>query len=179
MLELEEGNPTYAPRADGRPLLPVPPPVRLLAVSDVTLLTPPGQEKWLDVLFLRVLSFEPFDPANPGLAIRYAETIRSPANASPRLPGKSPADLPPPPGPRHYRAENFVLHYEVVGKLTAEQIRVVQVEVPQLEETVRRLLEAQVPYERIRGLLPGLVQVQVTDPAGNLIEISEGRRLPL
>jgi hypothetical protein len=179
MFDLEEGNPTFALRADGRPQLPVPPPVKLLAVADVVVPVTAGNERWLDTMYVRCLGFEVFDPSSPARAVKYEETIRRPAGAPERLPGKSPEDLPPVPGPRHYRAENLALHFDVVEKLTPEQLKLIQVEVPQLEEIVRRLLERQIPYERFRGLLPGLVHVQVFDPVGHVIQISEGRDLPL
>lgn len=177
--------PPFSPQPDPRALIPEPPPVRLLAISDFTLPIPPGHEKWLDTLYLRVLKFESVTPAAPALRPKYPATLPRPGvsptgpDAPARLPGKRPEDLPSPPGPRWYRAENLTLHYQPVDRLVPEQIKTVLIEVPSLEHLAKRLMALEIPYDRIRGLLPGLVHLQLFDPAGHLIQISAGRNLPL
>ena len=59
MIEPEEGNPDFRPVHDPRPPVPIPPPVKLLAIRDVTLLIPPGQEHWWDRLAYEIFLFDP------------------------------------------------------------------------------------------------------------------------
>jgi hypothetical protein len=162
-------------------LIPPPPPVRLLAIADVTLLTPPGQERVLDTLFLVILRFEPFEALPPGVSPkpRFAETLAKSHQVSPRLPGHRPADLPPPPGPRGYKAENFTLHYRPADNISAEQLKFLGIEVPDLHSLTQRLLELRIPYERFVGLTPGMVYLQLIDPAGNVLHITQGHGMPL
>jgi hypothetical protein len=35
------------------------------------------------------------------------------------------------------------------------------------------------PYERFRGLTPGMIHLQLTDPAGHVLQLFESNRLPL
>lgn len=75
-----------------------------------------------------------------------------------------------------YRAENFVLHIEVVEPpvLRADS-RALGIEVASLTDLEMKLVEARLEYARQRGLLPGEESIVMTDPAGNWLEITEFR----
>lgn len=178
MIDLEPGNPEFDPikAADARRRMPEPPPVKVLAIADVILLTTPGSEKFLDTLYLSVLRFDSDETAGKP---RYAETFSSPSDAAERLPGKG---LPPSttkPGPRTYHGENFSVHYHPTATLTPQQLKLIQFQVPSLEEIVKRLLEYEISYERFRGITLGQLHLQLTDPAGHVIQIFESRQISL
>ncbi len=55
-LELEP-SPRIVPVVDGRPMIPEPPPVKLVVIADPTLLAPTGIEEPLDSFYLDLLKF--------------------------------------------------------------------------------------------------------------------------
>lgn len=185
-VELEPGIPGFVPVKEDRGVMFEPPPVRVMAVGDVVLLTPSGHERFLDALFLGVLKFDPADGNDPRHRLRQGPMIgRVPADAV-RLPGKGPGETAVKAGNRSYRAENVTVHYRVVEKLLPEHLKLLQVEVRGdggggggLEAVVQRLLDRQISYERLRGLTVGMVHLQIMDPAGHVIQVFEGRRMPM
>lgn len=58
-MELEPAPDNFAPPDDRRPRMEEPIPVRLIAVADVRLLTPPQNHQALDHLYVRLLRFVP------------------------------------------------------------------------------------------------------------------------
>jgi hypothetical protein len=69
-----EPSTAFTPEVDPRPRMPEPPPVRLLAVNDVTLPAPVGAERWLDEFYIGLLRFQK-DESEPRPAYR-AERFR-------------------------------------------------------------------------------------------------------
>jgi len=57
-MELEEPTTPFDPPVDARPLMPEPPPVRLVAITDVTLDASTGSEAELDAFYVEVLRFQ-------------------------------------------------------------------------------------------------------------------------
>lgn len=168
---------------DARKLLPDPLDVRLISVADVRLPMLPGHHAWLDNFYCRILACEPVLPGTedqPRTA-RPLPSLIAPRPDLPRLPGYESADLPPlpPAGPRIYRTESFLVRYEPVDTLHPEQLKLVQFQVPSLDLIAKRLLDRQLPYERFRGLTPGLVHLQVVDPIGHVLQVFQGSTLPL
>lgn len=151
-----------------------PPPVRLLAIADVTVLCPPGHEADLDRLYIDVLRFEPDDPAlKPPAPNTFAATqlekYRLPGAV---LPSTQPV-RPTPPLPRVYRAENHALIYQPIDRIRPEHFKLIQLQVPSHAELIDRLSAAQIPYQVIRGLMPGVVHIEIADPAGHLLQVFE------
>ena len=81
--------------------------------------------------------------------------------------------------PLTYRAENFLLRFQVSGEqpVVHESLRPQGVEVESLRQTEHLLVDAQIEYTRQRGLMPGSEALLVLDPAGNWLEIVEIRRV--
>ncbi|MFN4244015.1 MAG: hypothetical protein ACK4PI_12370 [Tepidisphaerales bacterium] len=164
----------HATPPDLPPTLAEPPPVRLLAIADVTLLCPPSHEPALDRLYLDILRFLPADPAlKPPAPNTFAaaqlEKYRLPGAV---LPSTQPV-RPTPPLPRVYRAENHALIYQPIDRIRPEHFKLIQLQVPSHAELIERLSAAQLPYQVIRGLMPGVVHVELSDPAGHLLQIFE------
>lgn len=154
-----------------------PPPVRLLAIAAVTVLCPPGHEAALDRLYLDILRFHPADPA---LKPPPRSSFAAAQLTHPKLTGPATPTRPTPPLPRTYLAENLPLHYLPTPQLTPHQTKLIQLQVPSLRDLTQRLLDAQIPYQFVRGLAPGLVHLEITDPAGHLLQILESPlNLPL
>jgi len=77
-----------------------------------------------------------------------------------------------------YRAENFRLIFDVSSvPREREELRPLNIEVLSLRDTEQRLIDAEVAYERIRGLNAGADTLLVRDPAGNWVSISETREV--
>lgn len=153
-----------------------PPAVSLLSVADVEAVMVPGAETRSDELFVEVLGFwleEPADPDRSRFPERIGEVIGE------RLADYRKPRAKRPPGPRVYRAENFALRYRISATPTPETLKTIQVQVPSLEEVVKRLLDRQIAYERFRGLTPGLVWLHVPEPSGHVVEVFEGGRMAL
>jgi catechol 2,3-dioxygenase-like lactoylglutathione lyase family enzyme len=75
-----------------------------------------------------------------------------------------------------YRAENFRLIFDVLEPpIIRDDFRPLRFAVPSLEAAEKKLLDAEIEYTRQRALLPGQESLALLDPAGNWIEISEGR----
>jgi hypothetical protein len=162
---------------DRRPLIPEPPPVRLLAVEDVVIEAPAGTERELDALYVEVLKFERLDdtrPARPAVQPILGGDV-------PHVPVAS-ADRPLPPlsvgaqrGPV-YKAEKNRLCVEVrEPPIAREDLRPVKLDVPSLAAITAELDRREFPYIRQRGLLPGDRAVLLQDAAGNWIEVTESR----
>ncbi len=129
---------------DHFPHMPEPPPVRLVAVEDVTLPAPSGMEEKLDALYVGLLGFER-EAGQSGIV---------------------------------YRAENVRLRFELMERVVNRPaLKPTRIEVPSLAALETRLAEAGVEYERMRGITPGSESLLLADPAGNLLEVSEIRRI--
>jgi len=77
-----------------------------------------------------------------------------------------------------YRAENFKLIFDVLEPpIARETMRPVRIEVPSLRTTEQKLVDARMEFSWQRGLLPGQEALVLLDPAGNWVEISEGRQI--
>jgi hypothetical protein len=77
-----------------------------------------------------------------------------------------------------YRAENYRLVFDVAEPpLSRDDFRPLRIEVPSLQAAEQRLIESEVEYTRQRGLAPGSESLALLDPAGNWLEITEGRRI--
>jgi hypothetical protein len=142
---IELGEATGTPIVhDGLPRLDEPPPVRLVAVEDVRLPTPPGVEAALDGFYVGLLRFR-----------------REP-------------------GPIVYRAENARLRFTVVvdpPPVERDGVRPQGIEVASLRDAERLLADAEVEYDRQRGLMVGMYSLLCRDPAGNWVELVELRKV--
>jgi hypothetical protein len=146
-LELDPAAVKFTADEDRRPRLEEPPPVRLLSVEDCQLWVPAGLERQLDEFYAGLLNFERQGPEGDGGG---HELI--------------------------YRAENFRLRIEVLERpLPREDFRPLGILVPSLGDLAQRLAEAKIEYERQRGLIPGLDNLLLNDPAGNTVVIGEYR----
>jgi hypothetical protein len=77
-----------------------------------------------------------------------------------------------------YRAENFRLIFDVLEPpIARETMRPVRIEVPSLRTTLQKLVDAKMEFTWQRGLLAGQECIVLLDPAGNWVEISEGRQI--
>ncbi|HEY2587829.1 MAG TPA: hypothetical protein VGI81_18940 [Tepidisphaeraceae bacterium] len=75
-----------------------------------------------------------------------------------------------------YRAENFRLIFDILEPpIARDDFRPLRIEVPSLEAAEQKLIEAEIEYTRQRALLPGRESLALLDPAGNWVEINEGR----
>ena len=75
-----------------------------------------------------------------------------------------------------YHAENFSLRFEQhEGLVKRDAYRALQIEVRSLNETEHKLIDAEIEYQRQRGLMPGSDSLSLLDPAGNPVEIIEAR----
>ncbi len=73
-----------------------------------------------------------------------------------------------------YRAENGELHFVVTEVRQAPpDFRSLGICVPSLPQLALKLAEAEIEYDHQRGLLPGQESFILTDPAENLLEITE------
>jgi catechol-2,3-dioxygenase len=136
------------PPVDVRPLIPIPPPVRLVAVEDVLVhagdLDPALRAKVED-FYVRLLGFELRERDIDRLVLQ-GETHRLIYDfASPQ---------PPPP---------------------ADGYRFIGLEVPTFRDLEPRLRDAEVEYERQRGIHPGADKLVMRDPAGQWLEVTERR----
>lgn len=135
------------PEADLRPHMPEPPPVKLLAVSDVHLPSAAGHEREMDAFYVEILKFERVD----GAADHDAGVLT-------------------------YRAENHSLVFDVLEPpLNRDDITPTAIEVPSLRLLRFALMEREIVYESTRGLDPATEYVVLKDPTGNWLAISESR----
>ncbi|HWE01506.1 MAG TPA: VOC family protein [Tepidisphaeraceae bacterium] len=72
-----------------------------------------------------------------------------------------------------YRADNFRLVWRIHElPITRNDMRALGIEVPVLREAEQKLIDAEIFYERRRGLYPGQQSLVLQDPAGNWIELT-------
>ncbi len=82
----------------------------------------------------------------------------------------------PPDTELNYRAENFVLRFEMHERpVEHENLRPQGIEVISLAQAEMKLIEGEYEYVRQRGVLPGTETIVMRDPAGNWIELVELR----
>lgn len=164
--------------ADRRPPMPEPPPVRLVAVEDVSILAPSGVERELDALYVEVLKFERIDqpraerPAvQPILGEEVPKVLPAPVSNL-RLPQLAEHVLHGP----VYLAENLRLYVEIhEPPVDRDDMRPVKVQVPSLAATIETLDKREMAYTRQVGLLPGDRSILLQDAAGNWVEVVESR----
>ena len=144
-IELSEPEAELNPEPDRRGRMEEPLPVRLVAVADMRLPTPPGLDALLDQLYVELLGF-----------------VRNPAA-----------------GVIAYNADNFCLIFDLVDTVPVQRaaLRAVGIEVQSLAETERKLVDAEIDYERHRGVTPGTESLYLHDPAGNALEIVQRREV--
>lgn len=132
--------------ADPRPRLPEPLPVRLVAVENVRMIAPRDAEAKLDHFYVGLLGFD-----------RYA--------------GDEAGD-----GELVFRAENVLLRFQLVDPpIVHDTLRPQGIEVLDLAELEKKLIEAELEYTRERGTTPGRETLLLLDPGGNWVEIGEIR----
>ena len=81
---LDDPTASVGPNDDRRPLIPEPPPVRLLAIDDVTLETPAGQHAALDAFYVGLLRFVRDESELAYKAERFRVVFRVADNPTPR-----------------------------------------------------------------------------------------------
>lgn len=137
---------------DLRPRLVEPPPVRLVAVADVTLAATSGVEVALDDFYAGLLEFEREE--EPAGDERGHGASRGPV----------------------YVAENhrilFVMHERPAERAT---LRPLGIEVRSLAVAEAKLVEREMRYLRQGSLTPGMESLLLRDPAGNWVELVEAR----
>ena len=144
-IELEPVIGPFLPTDDRRQRVPEPPPVRLVAVDDVRLEAEAGLEEPLDAFYVGILRFEREAAAEGTNVLRY-------------------------------RAENFRLRIVMVNHpVDRDNLRMLGVCVPALLAAEHAFIDAEIEYERMKGLVPGQESLLVRDPAGNWLEITESR----
>lgn len=89
-------------------------------------------------------------------------------------------ELAPLADPHHvaFQAENFALWFDLPRReLSQEDFRPVRVLVRSLSATEARLVEAEIEYERLKGVAAGHEVLALTDADGNCLEIREQREV--
>ena len=143
-LELPPSSIDFKPVQDDRPLIPGPPPVRLVAVDDMRLESSTGLEAKLDAFYVELLQFERDEKE---------ESIV-------------------------YRAENFRIRFELIERrVDREDFRMIGIEIKSLDDTAKKLRDAEIEFARERGLNPGQERFLLKDPAGNWIALSQTKPL--
>jgi hypothetical protein len=144
-IELDLPSDAFEVGEDRRPRIEAPPPVRLISIDDCMLWAPAGLERQLDEFYVGLLKLE------------REET----------------------PGEEHelvYRAENFRVRIQILERpAPREDFRPLTLVVDSINDLARRLTEAEIEYQRQRGLVPGQDNLQMSDPAGNPVSIGEYR----
>jgi hypothetical protein len=151
-LELEAPQGRYvAPPPDRRPLMPEPPPVRLVAVEDVQAKAPAGAETALDDFYVTMLQLE------------RENSLSSSQDSADEI---------------VYKAENVRLRLVVrEPPLAHADMRPIGVEVRSLALTEAKIVERELEYERLKALVAGQDTLMLRDPAGNWIAIIESREM--
>ncbi|HQY88413.1 MAG TPA: hypothetical protein PK402_07125 [Tepidisphaeraceae bacterium] len=73
-----------------------------------------------------------------------------------------------------YHAENVDLVFDVLEPpIDRAKLTPTPFEVDWIELIIQRLLELEVPYERMRGVMPGHEYVLLVDPAGNWVSLMQ------
>lgn len=146
-IELDPPSTGFEVVRDPRRRIEEPPPVRLAAVDDCYLWAPAGLERQLNEFYVGLLGFEREElPVGEG----GHELV--------------------------YRAENFRVRIEILERpLAREDYRPLGIVVASLADLAPRLSEADVEFERQRGLMPGQDNLLLVDPAGNPVIVGESR----
>ena len=77
-----------------------------------------------------------------------------------------------------YRAENFRLRFRVIEPpFERSDFYPTRIEVPLLRDLEKLLIERELEYQRLKGLLLGQQAIALFDPAGNYVEVTEFRRI--
>lgn len=141
-MELIEPTEPFRPTPDPRPHMPEPPPVRIVAIDDVHLLTPAGLERELDTFYAQILRFErDTETADERVIAYHAEKHRVVFHVMETLPER-------------------------------EDYRPLQVETVRFTDVVQELTDRDMPFEWQRGIAPGMEQIVLRDPAGNWVTIA-------
>ena len=75
-----------------------------------------------------------------------------------------------------YHADNVDLIFDVQEPpVDRNKLTPTPFEVDFIDELVQRLLENQIPYERMRGVMPGHEYIVLIDPAGNWVSLMQRR----
>ncbi len=128
---------------DTRPTLPEPPPVRLVAVGDVSLEAPFGLERKLDEFYVGLLRFvkEDDDVPDGSAALIYA-------------------------------AERFDLRITLsLEPPDRQSCRPLGVMVWFFDEVIEHLESQAIDYSRVHGLFAGQDAILLPDPAGNWVAV--------
>jgi hypothetical protein len=146
-IELDPLSDSFEVGEDRRPRLEEPPPVRLISIDDCMLCVAAGLERQLDEFYVGLLKFE--REQSPGDDDAH-ELV--------------------------YRAENFRVRIQVLERpVPREDFRPLTLVVDSVNDLARRLTEAEIEFQRQRGLVPGLDCLLLSDPAGNPVSIGEYR----
>ncbi|MGA2497127.1 MAG: VOC family protein [Tepidisphaeraceae bacterium] len=77
---------------------------------------------------------------------------------------------------RIYRADNHRVVFELgEGLIQRDSCRPLGVEIDSLAQFEAGLVEREIEYERLRGIVPGVESIFVMDPSGNWVEVMEIR----
>ena len=75
-----------------------------------------------------------------------------------------------------YKAENFRIIFDLVdGPVERDDMRMLGIIVKSLRDTAERFRAADIEFERVRGLIAGDEQLNLTDPAGNWLRITQSK----
>lgn len=176
-MELSDSETPMSLPPDRRRPIPEPPPVKLVAVEDVILITQPGTEKKLDGFYVDVFRFE-----LEGVERRQRPLVEPILGEDAPVvpPARADRSLPPLAKDaiqgRVYRAENRRISFQVLEPLIERDgLRPLGIEVPSLTSIMLKLDRLEIEYTQQRGLYPGQHSVLLQDPAGNWLSISESR----
>ena len=77
-----------------------------------------------------------------------------------------------------YKAENFRLIIDFTeGPVQRDDMRMLGVVVKSLADAMRKLTEAEIEFERERGLVAGEERLVLLDPAGNWVRITQSKAI--
>jgi hypothetical protein len=162
-LELEAAPARFVqPPKDRRPMMPEPPPVRLVAVEDLRGAAPAGVETALDDFYVTMLQLE-----------REAQSARQSARQSKRGRPQECADE------IVYKAENARLRMSVLEAPLPPRadMRPIGVEVRSLADAEAKIIARELEYERLRAIVAGQDTLMLRDPAGNWVALVESREM--
>jgi hypothetical protein len=146
-IELDAPTDTIEREDDRRPKIVEPPPVRIVSIDDCVLWAPAGLERQLDEFYIGLLRLE----REESNAVEGGHELV-------------------------YRAENFRVRIEILEcPVSREDFRPLTLVVESLADLARRLTEAEIDFQRQRGLVPGQDTLLLSDPAGNPVAIGEYR----
>lgn len=75
-----------------------------------------------------------------------------------------------------YRAENFRLFFDIhEPPVERDDLRALGIEVPSLRTVEAKLIEREIEFEKQKSVMPGTQSFLLLDPAGNWIELTEGK----